>query len=283
MKHHCAIALLAVTLSVVSLNAQMNSVTGPGNLMSTEVLAPAAGRGPGAFGSFWNTDLWIKGTQGSTVTLEFHAIDSTSDSATATAQIVLSSPVMYLPDVMKATFGLDQGLGNILMRSTRALSATIRVFARAGTGSYGSTFMAMPTSMAMRGSGGMMRDDDQYQMYVLGLLPEPQARVNVMITNASAVAINGTMDVLDADGSVPSGGSTSMPFSIRAYSSHQFGGVLSNVTSRFGTGAGLQVRVRMADGSTGMMMVVASVVDNITNDTYTVMGSMMDGQRAMMP
>ena len=60
------------------------------------------------------------------------------------------------------------------------------------------TAMAMPASMAMRGSGRMMRDNGQYQMYVLGLLPAPQARVNVMITNAGAVAISGTMDVLDA-------------------------------------------------------------------------------------
>jgi len=58
--------------------------------------------------------------------------------------------------------------------------------------------MAMPASMAMRGSGGMMRDDDHDQVYVLGLLPGLQRRVNVMITNASAVAISGTMDVLDA-------------------------------------------------------------------------------------
>jgi len=91
------------------------------------------------------------------------------------------------------------------------------------------------------------------------------------------------MDVLDGDGSAQSGGSASMPFSIRAYSSHQFGDGLSSVNSRFGTGTGLQVRVRLDDGSTGMMMIVSSVVDNITNDIYAVMGSMMDAQRGMMP
>ena len=45
----------------------------------------------------------------------------------------------------------------------------------------------------------------------------------------------------------------------------------------------MQILVRMGDNSTGMVMVLASVVDNVTNDTYTVMGSMMDSAHAMMP
>ena len=61
---------------------------------------------------------------------------------------------------------------------------------------------------------------------------------------------------------------------MRAYSSHQFGDVFSGFTSRFGDGSGMQVRVRLADGSTGMVMVFASVVDNATNDGYLVRGSM---------
>ena len=79
---------------------------------------------------------------------------------------------------------------------------------------------------------------------------------------------------LDADG---------LPFSIRVYSSHQFGNVLDGPTSRFGDGSTMQIRVRVSNGSTGMVIVIASVVDNITNDTYTVMGSMMYSVRGMMP
>ena len=253
------------------------------NMMSTEVLAPGAGRGAGANGSLWRTDLWIKGVPGSTVSLEFHPIDATSDAATATAQVSLTAATVYLPDVLKNTFNLEQGFGNILFRSTQGVSATVRVYTTNGVGSYGAAFMAMPTSMAMRGSGGMMDGDDLYQMYVLGLQPQPRARVNVMVTNSGNTAINGTVEILDADGFVPSGGTGSLPFSIRAFSSHQFGDVLSGYTSRFGDGSGMQLRVRLANGSTGMVMVLASVVDNVTNDTYTVMGSMMNSASGMMP
>ena len=277
--------LLAMAITIagsISAAAQMTG-TGPVNMMSGDVLAPVAGRGPGAFGSFWTTDLWIKGTTGSTVSLEFHTADSNTDAATATAQVTMTSPVMYLADVMKTVLGLDTAFGNILIRGSRPVSATIRTYARAGNGTYGSSFMAMPVSTAMRGSGGMMGDDDQYRLYVQGLLPEPQARVNVVVTNAGSAPISGTMDVVDADGQPPIGGASSHPFSIRAYSAHQFGDVLSGFTSRFGDGSGMQVRVRLVDGSTGMVMVLASVVDNTTNDGYTVMGSMMDSARGMMP
>lgn len=269
-------------LLVFPLSAQMTG-TGPVNMMSNEVLAPAAGRGPGATGSFWMTDLWLKSAAGTSVTLEFHANDSATDAASATAQVTMSSPVMYFPDVMKNNLGIEQGFGNILVRGTRPVSATIRAYTPSGNGAYGSAFMAMPTSMAMRGSGGTMMGNDTYQLYVTGLLPQPAARVNAMVTNAGSTAISGVVEVLDADGQPAIGGTTSFPFTLRAYSSHQFGDVLRGLTSRFGDGSGMQLRLRLSDGSSGMVMMLASVVDNVTNDTYTVNGSMMNGTNSMMP
>ena len=252
------------------------------NMMSNEVLAPGAGRGAGAAGSQWQTDLWIKGVSGSTVSLEFHPLDATSDAATATAQLTLTTATVYLPDVMKNKFNIEQGFGNILLRSPGGVSATVRVYTMNGIGSYGAAFMAMPTSMSMHGNGGMMDDDDLYQVYVCGLLPQPRARVNVMVTNSGTTAITGTVDILDADG-FPASGVAAKPFSIRAYSSHQFNDILLNVASRFGDGSAMQVRVRLSNGSTGMLMVITSVTDNATNDTYTVIGSMMNGGHGMMP
>jgi hypothetical protein len=168
-------AVLAGFLTVLALGASAQMMGGGPqasgstiNMMSTDILVPAAGRGPGAGGSLWRTDLWIKGIAGSTVTLEFHPVDATSDAPTATAQISLSTPTIYLPDVLKSAFNLDQAFGNILLRSSSGVSATARVFTVAASGSYGAGFMGMPVSYAMRGNGGMMDGDDLYQMYVLG-------------------------------------------------------------------------------------------------------------------
>jgi hypothetical protein len=139
--------------------------------------------------------------------------------------------------------------------------------------------MSLQSMPMMGGSFGM----DDFAMYMLGLLPEPGNRVNVSVVNTSSGTVNGVVEVLDSDGLAPAGtGVTSLPFSIAGYSSHQFNDVLLNVHSRFGTGdTGLQVRVRLNQGSAGMVMAYAVVNDNATNDGYVVMGNMMNGGRGM--
>ena len=256
----------------------------PINMMSNDIVVPGAGRVAGAVGSFWVTDLWVRSPGGGTVTLEFHAMDSASARAAATAVIPMTSSMVFLPDVLRNTFGLETGLGNIRVISTNPASATIRVYDEAGGGAtFGMSFMGMPSSMAMGAFSGMTGGDrDSYRYMIAGLLPEPRARVNVMVVNTSASPISGTVEVLDADDGDPGSGPRSLRFSIQPYSSHQFVGVLGNVQSRFSTGAGLQVRVQLDDGSTGSMMALATIMDNVSNDPYVVVGSMMDGSSSMM-
>lgn len=255
---------------------------GPANMASNDLMVLAAGRGAGAAGSFWTTDLWIRCQAGGDATLEFHSLDSPSASPTATATVHMTQPVVYLADVMENLFGIDSGFGNLRVRTTNPASATIRVHSLGAGGSYGFAFMAMPASMGM-GSAMMAGDREPYRMYVQGLLPQPQARVNLMVMNTSAFPIQGTVEVLDADGSAPAGGPIELRFSIQPYSGHQFNDMLASVRSRFSDDMGLQLRIRMDDGASGSMMSLAAVTDNATNDAYVVMGSMMiSGQMPTM-
>ena len=120
-------------------------------------------------------------------------------------------------------------------------------------------------------------------MYMLGLLPEPGNRVNVNVVATSSTGATGVVEIVDADGSSPDGtGAKSLPFTLPGYSSHQFNDVLLNVHSKLPVGdAGLQIRVRMSQGASGMVMAYAVVNDNMTNDGYVVMGSTMNGGRGM--
>ena len=266
--------------SVLILAATSLLAVGPVNMISTEIMVPSAGRGPGAAGSFWVTDLWIRCPAGGDATLEFHGLDSPSAAPLATATVHMDQPVVYLADVVKTAFGMDSGFGNIRIRSTNPATATLRVYSPGGGGSYGLAFMGMPSSMGM-GSSSMMGGDDFHRMYIQGLLPQPQARVNVMVMNSGSLPIQGTVEVLDADGSAPATGTAALRFSIQPYSGHQFNDVLSGVQSRFPDGMGLQLRIKMDDRMQGMMMALATVVDNATNDGYLVMGSMMDAGTMM--
>ena len=166
--------------------------SGPVNMVSTDVVVPSAGRGPGAADSFWVTDLWVRCNDRTDVTLEFHALDAPSGAPTATATLSMTQPVVYLADVMKNTFGLDSGFGNIRVHSARPVAATLRVYTTGGGGSYGFASMGMPGSMSM-GSPRMMGSDDSRRHYMQGLLPQPQARVNVMVANTSATTIQGDL------------------------------------------------------------------------------------------
>jgi hypothetical protein len=251
---------------------------------SEDLIVPAGVRGDGKNGAFFVTDLWIKAAATGQVTLAFHAADAATSSPTATATVTLSRPVTYLPDVIQATFGLPAAFGNIRVTAGFGISATVRVYNRTGAGAYGLAFMGMPVRMSMTSmpmSGGFGMDD--FAMYMLGLLPQPGNRVNVTVVNTSPGAVSGVVEILDGDGSAPAGsGANSYPFSLAGYSSHQLDDVLADLHSKVPSGdAGLQVRVRLSQGSPGMVMAYAVVNDNLTSDGYVVMGSMMNGGRGM--
>ena len=282
-------AIAVVALAGTPAVAQMGGggSGGPNDSMTNgteDLIIPAGVRGDGRNGAFFVTDLWIKATNSGHATLAFYAADAATSNPVATVVLTLTQPVTYLPDVIQTTFGLPAAFGNIRVTAGFALSATARVYNRTGAGAYGLAFMGMPsrmsmTSMPMSGSYGM----DDFAMYMLGLLPEPGNRVNVTVVNTTATTVSGVVEVIDADGSAPTGsGPKSFTFSLAGYSSHQFNDLLVGLHSKFANGdAGFQVRVRLNQGSTGMVMAYAVVNDNLTNDGYVVMGSMMNGGRGM--
>ena len=281
------ISLLLLLGTVLPAAAQTGGMqNGPFDGMSSGIVVPAAVRADGKNGAFFQTDLWIRcRTVPVAATLYFHAADAASATPAVTVPITLTQPVTYLPDVLSATFGVSKGAGNIRVVAGAPVSAVVRVYNNGGGGAFGLSFMGMPSTMSLQsmpmmgGSFGM----DDFAMYMLGILPEPGNRVNVSVVNTNSGTVNGFVEILDSDGSTPSGtGVTSLPFQIAGYSSHQFNGVLANIHSRFGSGdTGLQVRVRLNQGSTGMVMAYAVVNDNTTNDGYVVMGNMMNGGRGM--
>ncbi|HEX7613977.1 MAG TPA: hypothetical protein VF554_01745 [Thermoanaerobaculia bacterium] len=288
-----AATTVAVTLMAFPAFAQMGGGPGTGTQNgpmdgmtngSEDLVIPAGVRGPGLFGSFFVTDLWIKASATGTATLYFHKADSATSAPFATTTVSLTQPITYLPDVLQANFGIPTGFGAIRVAASFSVSATVRVYNQSGAGAYGLAFMGMPTRMSMSslpmtGGHGM----DEYAMYMLGLLPEPGNRVNVNVVSTSGDGAAGVVEIVDADASTPSGsGAKSLPFTLAGFSSHQFNDVLANVHSKFPAGdAGLQVRVRMSQGASGMVMSYAVVNDNLTNDGYVVMGNMMNGGRGM--
>ena len=260
-------------------------MNGPSDWMDDEILVPTGVRNDGKNGAFFQTDLWIRcQTLPTTATLYFHSVDAASSSPAGTLPVTLTQPVTYFPDIISTTFGMGKAAGNIRIVASNPVSAVGRIYNDASGGAFGLAMMAMPSGMSLQsmpmmgGSYGM----DDFAMYMLGLLPEPGNRVNVAVINTNSATVSGVVEILDGDGSTPTGpGPMTLPFTIQGYSSHQFNDVLASVHSKGGNDATLQVRVRLNQGSTGMVMAYAVVNDNVTNDGYVVMGNMMNGGRGM--
>ncbi len=285
--------LFASFVAPFSLKAQMgggggstsSGMYGPADWMSGEIIVPTGVRNDGKGGAFFQTDLWIKcQTLPTAATLYFHASDAVSSSPVATYPVTLTQPVTYLPDVVAANFGLSKASGNIRIVAANPVSAVARVYNNAAGGAFGVALMAMPSGMSLQSTpmmGGSFGMDD-FAMYMVGLLPQPGNRVNVAVVNTNSTTVSGVVEILDGDGSTPAGtGPASFSFTIQGYSSHQFNDILANVHSKTGNDATLQVRVRLNQGSAGMVMAYAVVNDNVTNDGYVVMGNMMNGGRGM--
>jgi len=281
-----ALALLSpASPSAAQMGGGGSGMNGPADWMSGEIIVPTGVRNDGKNGAFFQTDLWIRcQTLPTTATLYFHAADAPSSAPTATASVTLTQPVTYLPDVVSTPLGMAKASGNIRIVAANPVSATARIYNNGGGGAFGLALMGMPSSMSLRpmpmmgGSFGM----DDFAMYMVGLLPEPGNRVNLAVVNTNSSTVDGVVEILDADGSTPTGsGANTFSFSIAGYSSHQFNGVLANVHAKSGNDATLQIRVRMLQGSSGMVMAYAVVNDNTTNDGYVVMGNMMNGGRGM--
>src|SRR5664280_3775883 len=150
-----------------------------------QIVVPAAVRVDGKNGAFFQTDLWIRCRNAPVAaTLYFYPADAASASPAATVPMTLTQPVVYLPDVLSATFGLSRGAGNIRIVAGAEVSAVVRVYNNGGGGAFGLSFMGMPSTMSLQsmpmmgGSFGM----DDFAMYMLGLLPEPGNRVNVSLS-----------------------------------------------------------------------------------------------------
>ncbi len=260
-------------------------MNGPSDWMSGDIIVPTGVRADGKNGAFFQTDLWIRSrTVPLTVLLYFYASDAATSDPAASSSLTLTQPVTYLPDVLSTTFGLAKASGNIRIVAPGPVSATARVYNDASGGAFGLALMGMPSTMSLQ-SMPMMGGPipvDEFAMYMLGLLPQPGNRVNVAIVNTSATPVSGVVEILDADGSTPSGTvPTTLSFKIQGYSAHQFNDVLANVHSKSGNDATLQARVRLDQGSAGMVMAYAVVNDNVTNDGYVVMGTMMNGGLGM--
>lgn len=246
MRIIAAFACLAATAATPAVAA------GPGHL---DGYLPSAAHGPGRFGSFWTTDLWIYQQGASTIHLWFNRAGE-NNSQTESVVVTLTDPVTSLPDVVATLFDTE-GVGSIHYLADGPVTVTSRTWTAApGGGSYGQTIAGVAVSQAAvpdTGQAGALRVTvDQ----AVGF------RANLGLVNVAGVPASVAMEIFTADGQAAPG-SSSFTVELPSYGMTQLNDLLARLDP--GQRQGLIIRASVVS-SQGAVLAYLSEVDNLTND-----------------
>jgi hypothetical protein len=124
-------------------NASTDSAVFLGKKPATEWIVPAVARIPGAGGTFWSSSVSLWNTTGNTawVDLEFLPEKTDNSRGGVFAQRFKLNPYQSLTmgDVLGDKFGIDDGKGTLVIKTTRPTTVTSRVFTDCQTCPQGGT------------------------------------------------------------------------------------------------------------------------------------------------
>jgi hypothetical protein len=105
------------------------------------LVVPAAGRGPGANGSEWRTDLVLRNESASASTVAVRLLANPSTTPVVADALVDIAPgrILVVEDALMTLFGLERGSGALLLTpgAGTSLRATSRTYTPAGAGTFG--------------------------------------------------------------------------------------------------------------------------------------------------
>lgn len=157
------------------------------------IVVPAAGTGPGASGSQWQSELTLHNAapRAATLTVTFHQGRTVAGPVSVTLD---ARETESIADIVKTKFGVDAGTGALVIqaedRVARSLAVTSRTFNTSSTGEFGQDVPAVDVANAARAGE-------------IAALPGPSttaSRFNFGIYAVDATSV--TWAVVRADGSV---------------------------------------------------------------------------------
>lgn len=224
--------------------------------LKQRLVLPGVARLPGAFNSYWLTDVVIYNPldEKQTVDVHFVPLGQSIEIATSTPVVLTLGPreIKVVADVVKSLFAIDNGGGALYFIPQAGVNVTGRTYTKAGDGTFGFGMLAIDFFNAA---------SPRFPLTFAGAFPAQNFRTNVLLTDTSgrgtearmqAYGVSGTMGASDIAVSAPTNGVTQMngvagPLGL---SLHQTGGL-----------------VLMPTRGTAIATVVA--IDNKTNDpTY---------------
>lgn len=223
--------------------------------LQQRLVLPGVGRTPGAFGSFWVTDVtfYNPADTATTVAVRFTPVgDAPRASDILDRTLTLEAKeIRTVPDALQSMFGMDSGNGAFFItpQNGAAINVTSRTYTRAPGGSYG---------FGMNGIDIYAAASPRFPVTFSGAFQGSDYRTNFVLTDASGRGTEARLNAADIDGAM---GNDVTVFTAPAFGMQQInflGGWLG--VSSGETGA-LFVRPTRGDAIASVF-----VIDNRTND-----------------
>jgi len=140
--------------------------------LATELVVPAAARGPGAGGSVWRMDLLVTNPGDETMTVQLQWLERGGGNPTPLTRTLtlLGGATAVLGDVVLERFGLLEGAGAVRVVAPAPVAATSRIYNLLGGTTFGQGFDALAAGRAV-GAGRTVT--------VAGLRQDADARSNL--------------------------------------------------------------------------------------------------------
>ena len=219
-----------------------------GSLRQTLVL-PGVARAPGAFGTFWVTDVTLRNDNETTNRVRIRYVPTGTSEAEEKELTLAAREIRQVSDVLQSIFAKETGAGVFYINADEPLDVTSRTYTRSAEGTYGYGMPAFDTYAAAT---------SRFPVTFSGAFPGTNFRTNLIVADAGETGSSSTLGSI----SVASESVTNA----FAYATPRGGQTqINNIGSPLGIASGDAGALAIAPehGST-----IASIfaIDNITND-----------------
>lgn len=221
--------------------------------LKQRLVLPGIARQPGAFNSYWLTDLVIHNPLDRPQRVDFRFVaiggEVAASAAKSTFTTLAAHEVRVVKDVVKELFAVEQGGGTLYIDPESGVSATARTYTRAGEGTFG---FGMPAIDFLNAAS------PRFPVTFAGAFPGSEYRTNVLLTDTSG---RGTEARFRAHGILGMIGVDNVALSAPVNGVLQMNGLAGMLGLSVTDAGGLEVQP-----TRGTMIVSVVAMDNRTND-----------------
>lgn len=217
-----------------------------------ELVLPGVARLPGAFNSYWQSDVVIYNPVDAPQQVTFRFAPLDSDTLGVRTITLAAKEIRVIKDVLKELFALEAGGGSLHIEPAVGVSATGRTYSSSAEGSFGFSMAALDAYTAA---------GPRFPLSFAGAFPGTGTRTNILLTAQKGLTAEARLQAYGISGEMGGAGVTLATVgsgvwqmnnvqSVLSLSSHQEGGLVITPTK-------------------GFVIPAVVVIDNYTNDpTY---------------